>query len=517
MKWFLRILVFLLTLVILVVGFVFYHVRDRHPGYEVDLDIYPLSTYGKLQAGFAAIPITPSVNDTWIDENNDARFNEKDGDRYKDRNQNGRFDSYWMAGFNHNRPAAGVHDDLWARAMVVDDGQTRLALVVLDVIGFMHNDVIDVRHLIPKDLNINYTIVCSTHNHEAPDLIGIWGKNPFKSGVNREYLKFVKRQAANVIMQAFRNLRPAKFRFAQDLEGARALVTDTRRPYVLDPGLRLMQAIDAHTGMSLGVIVSWANHPETLWSKNLLISSDFPHYVREAIEKGIYDGNRLVMPGLGGVVIYINGAIGGLMTTPPDFAVNSPFSDTFYMEPSFEKANAQGHFLAKLSLQALQQPSVVTIERGGIRLRARTILVPVDNNIFRLAAALKVIDRGFTNGLKIRTELAAWRLGSASFIAIPGEIYPEMINGGIETPVGRDFNTKAMELPPLRELMPGEFRFVIGLANDEIGYIIPKSEWDEDPPYLYDAKSSPYGEINSTGPEAGPIVHKMLHELIEDL
>ena len=33
--------------------------------------------------------------------------------------------------------------------------------------------------------------------------------------------------------------------------------------------------------------------------------------------------------------------------------------------------------------------------------------------------------------------------------------------------------------------MKGEYKFVFGLANDEIGYIIPKSEWDEVPPYLY--------------------------------
>jgi len=34
-------------------------------------------------------------------------------------------------------------------------------------------------------------------------------------------------------------------------------------------------------------------------------------------------------------------------------------------------------------------------------------------------------------------------------------------------------------------MMKGEYKFVFGLANDEIGYIIPKSEWDEVPPYLY--------------------------------
>ena len=65
--------------------------------------------------------------------------------------------------------------------------------------------------------------------------------------------------------------------------------------------------------------------------------------------------------------------------------------------------------------------------------------------------------------------------------------------------------------------MDGKFKFVLGLANDEIGYIIPKSEWDEKPPYLYNADHSPYGEVNSIGPETGPLIYHHLVSLIENL
>jgi hypothetical protein len=60
----------------------------------------------------------------------------------------------------------------------------------------------------------------------------------------------------------------------------------------------------------------------------------------------------------------------------------------------------------------------------------------------------------------------------------------------------------------LKEAMGGKVRFVIGLANDEIGYLIPKSEWDVSRPFLYGAERSPYGEINSTGPDAARIIHR---------
>lgn len=516
-QWLLRISMVIILVVLVFLVWVFRNLRDRHPGYELDLRIDGAAAPGPLQVGFAALPITPAVPDTWIDSNGDARFREEDGDRYEDRNGNGVFDAIYIAGFHGNRPAQGVHDDLWTRVMVIDDGQTRLAVAVLDAIGFLHDDVLDVRERIPESAGIDYTVICSTHDHEAPDLIGIWGKTPFVSGVNSEYLEFVKHQTAAAIARAAGRLRVAKLRFVQDMEAARAWVHDTRRPIVLDPGIRVMQAVDAETDTTLGVFISWANHPETLWSHNLQISSDFPHYVRYFVEKGIYHGERLVQPGLGGVAVYANGAIGGLMTTSPEFAIPDAFSDTSYTEPSFAKARAQGLHLARVVLQMLDRPEVVEIRQAGISLRAKSFHLPVDNLRFRLAAALGVINRGFEKGFKMQSEAAVWTLGPASFITIPGEIYPEIVNGGIEAPAGQDFSIQPLEIPPLRELMPGQFKFVLGLANDEIGYIIPKSEWDEEPPFLYNADSSPYGEINSTGPEAAPIIHNVLKELLQDL
>ena len=45
----------------------------------------------------------------------------------------------WLAGFGSNRPALGKHDDLWARAMVLQVGTTKVALVALDFIGYYQN------------------------------------------------------------------------------------------------------------------------------------------------------------------------------------------------------------------------------------------------------------------------------------------------------------------------------------------------------------------------------------------
>jgi hypothetical protein len=89
------------------------------------------------------------------------------------------------------------------------------------------------------------------------------------------------------------------------------------------------------------------------------------------------------------------------------------------------------------------------------------------------------------------------------------------VNGGIETPPGGDYPGPPLETPPIRELMPGRIKFILGLANDEIGYIIPRTEWDRTAPHLYNAKKAPYGEVNSVGPDAARILHQTIREMSE--
>ncbi len=504
----------LLLLVIVVVGatIIYWRVRDRFPGYEVNLNI-EASTPQQLKVGFAAFTITPEVPDTWIDANGDAQYNPDDGDTFEDKNDNGRFDRVWIAGFQNNRPAQGIHDELWARSIVIDDGNTRLALVSLDCIGLGADDVIRIRQAVSEQAGIDYVIVCSSHTHEGPDVIGMWGESEFKSGLNKQYIQYLVEQSAKSIDQAASRIRPAKLRFAMDADGAQNLVEDSRKPIVMDPAIHLMQAIDLETDTTLGTLVQWSNHPETLWNKNLLITSDFVHYFREGIEKGVVERDSVFAEGLGGTTVFVNGAIGGLMTTSPDMGITSLFGDTTYFEPTFPKAKAQGDRLALLSLKALQDYD--EIANGSIELRAQSVTLPMTNPLYRLGAFLGIFERGFSGWMKIRSEVCFWQLGPASFLHQPGEIYPEIINGGIEEPTGRDFNGPPIEVPPLRDLMPGKYKFTVGLSNDMIGYIIPKSEWDEEAPYIYDYEKAPYGEINSVGPETAPILYRAMVKVIK--
>ncbi len=514
MKKFFKYLGLIVLLLIIALSFWFgNNLRDKQPDYKVDLKILN-NPSSQLSAGFCALPITPSVPDRWDDKNKNAKFDK--GETFTDGNGNGKFDPVWIAGFGNNKPANGIHDDVWARAMVIDDGKTRLAIVVLDAIGFMNNDVIDLRGKISKESGITYAIVTSTHTHEGPDLLGLWGKNPLNTGVNAAHMEYVKNQAAKAIDTAAKNLRPARFSVSQDLTGAIPLVKDTRKPEVFDSGLRMIQVLDKETNNTLGTLISWGNHPETLWSDNLLLTSDFPHYVREGIEKGVYNKDSLMKAGVGGVAVYVSACVGGLMTTHPSLTVKDPFSGEEFKAPTFEKAAAEGKAVASLALNAMEKPEEI-IDSASISIIAKTLPIPLKNTLFKIAAMTGLMKRGMTGWMNMKSELSVIKIGPITIVTIPGELYPEILNGGVESPAGQDFAIAPVEVPSIRDLMPGKYKFMFGLANDEIGYIIPKSQWDEKAPFTYGKAGSPYGEVNSLGPETAPTIHRNIKAMLEEL
>jgi hypothetical protein len=125
----------------------------------------------------------------------------------------------------------------------------------------------------------------------------------------------------------------------------------------------------------------------------------------------------------------------------------------------------------------------------------------------------------YATGKDTQTEVdyIALRAGErivAEIVTIPGEIYPELVNGGITRYPGADFPDAPFE-PAIRPQLKSRYQFVFGLANDELGYIIPKAEWDEEPPWLQNKKERWYGEVNSAGPEIAGAVTKTLVGLIE--
>ena len=55
------------------------------------------------------------------------------------------------------------------------------------------------------------------------------------------------------------------------------------------------------------------------------------------------------------------------------------------------------------------------------------------------------------------------------------------------------------------------------MANDELGYFIPKSQWDNKAPWLYNSEKETYGEINSLGPETAPNIYRQAAQMLREL
>jgi len=400
----------------------------------------------------------------------------------------------YMAGFDNNRKATGVHDDLWARAVAVDDGRQKVAIVSVDLIGVFHADVLKARDLLQRKVPGAVLVVASTHNHEGPDTMGLWGSGRFSSGVDPQYLERVRQAIAEAAAEALSCLTPARLVLGK--ARTPGLIEDGRLPRVVDDTLVAMQAL-GQDGRTLGTVVNWSSHPEALGGKNTLVTSDFPHFLRARMEER-----------LGGTCVFLVGSIGGLMT-PLDLKLSGPDGKTIPAD-SFALAQAVGERAAEAALAALAsgKPSVSsTLEH-----RSATVFVPLENRLFRLATLLGVLDREVYSdgrpatalfGDDLRTEVGYLRIGDAEALLVPAEIYPELVVGGIQDPQdpGADLPGAPRERA-LFTLLSSEYRLVLGLANDEIGYVIPRSQWDAKKPFAYGRAEDQYGEINSVGPSA---------------
>jgi hypothetical protein len=419
----------------------------------------------------------------------------------------------YMAGFGHNRVATKVHDPLMARAVVLKHDGKKVALVSVDLVGFFRDSVEKVRAALP---GYEYVLVSSTHNHEGPDTLGLWGPTPFQSGVDKDYVKSVEEKIVKAVKAAEGAAKPASA--VLGTAAAPDLLHDAREPYVKHDELVAVQFLDKEKKPA-GILVQWNCHPETLASKNTEISADF---VGTTV-KHLADKHKCP-------VVYLTGTVGGLMTSMHVEVKDA--KGKVLPEDSFEKTERYGVLVGELADKALAAAKPVKLT--PIEARSREVFLPIDNKLYLLGRQLGVLERKAylwdddpykaaaadakeaKKRLALKTEIGWLRLGELEAAAIPGEIYPELVLDKVQDPAdpGADFPEAPVE-PAVYKQMTGRHRMMIGLANDEIGYIIPKRQWDEKPPYCYKRKKAQYGEENSVGPEAAPILCKAFKELVE--
>ena len=500
----------------------FFTTRGPYRGFEIDLTLPTNANWENislLEVGVGVRDVTPDLSkyDTWVDVNGDSNFDPQI-DEYKDRNGNGEFDFVWLAGFGNSRPAQAVNDSLWSRAIAFRNNGVTIVLVSIDSIGLTHDRYIGIRNRINEIRpEIDLVTFAATHTHSAPDTLGLWSYKSFLGRkFDNEYMNFLDDNIIESVIESVDSLASASAFIAEAEVPSENFSHDSRAPFIVDKKLPVACFINRETNKTIATLASWGMHPEGFGPKFTKISSDFVHYFREAMEKGL--GGENGFKGFGGKSIFFTGPVGGLMTQL-DIDIIDRYGEK-HGEKS--KSKAQGENLAILAANALQN-SLSTdggnMDFQGVAYSAKTIFLPIGWPL-KAAVALGLIHPGIYGlpyGTKIKSEINAIRIGEIEIITSPGEMFPEIVDGGVESPEGGDIKTKPIEVPPIRSMMKGKINMNFNLGMDEIGYIIPISQWDRKAPYTYSFESAPYGEGYIGDPNASPEIHKFSLMLLERL
>ena len=419
--------------------------------------------------------------------------------------------TYFIAGYDSNNPVKGVLDDLYARAVYLDDnrGNGGVIFCALDCVGISRRDINDIRKYalesgrLGKVKSIN---ISSTHTHAGIDTQGLWGEKIYKSGKDKAFMENLKKQAARAVVEAYENRKDGSLYMGYTpVEDMQA---DVRTPVTYDKNLtRFRFSPDDSSGEIY--IVNFASHAELLGTTSL-VSADFPAYLIKEIEEKVQGSNA----------VFFNGAIGGMISAKE---IKKVYRDSIDCEAYMKGFGKQlGELVLSVENEIRLEP-VLNIKTKGIT-------VPGDNTVLVLARYLNVLNNDMGRTQKrskvcIYSEVAYMELGKGdvAVFLIPGELFPELYNGEFLTETDSANHRKASYKKVLSDMTDCRHKFVIGLCNDELGYILAENDFllNEVLPYINKATDEMdrdhYEETNSTGPETGRIILEETENLIKSV
>jgi neutral ceramidase len=218
-----------------------------------------------------------------------------------------------------------VHDDLYARAIVVDDGETRAAVAGCDLIGVDRRVVAAARERASAATGIPaaHIMVAATHTHAGP--AGL------RADLDAGLTDMLARTIAGAIIAAHGQLRPAVLKAGG---GSVDSVSQNRRhpDWPADEALHvLLFDTPGPRHGPIASIVNFACHPTVLYHTNLAISADYPGYAVATVKKVLGDAP----------VVFLNGACGNV--------------NPAWMTQSFDEAERVGSIVGAEAARRLQE------------------------------------------------------------------------------------------------------------------------------------------------------------------
>ncbi len=415
--------------------------------------------------------------------------------------------NYYIAGYDSNNPAKGVLDDMYSRAVYIDDstGRGGIIMCAVDAVGISRKDINRIRRLviesgkIPSLRSINIT---ATHTHSAIDTQGLWGEKLYKSGRNEDFMRRLVQKTADAIIRAYENRKSGKMYYAviktEDLQ------FDCRTPDTYDPNLTKI-TFRSDDGKNEICIVNFASHAELLGDETKNVSADFPAYMIKEIEEQNKNADA----------VFFNGAIGGMISAKE---IKKVYGNKINCEAYTKDF---GKNLGNLVNSMTGEKELLPL----INVKSKQIKIAADNFVLILARLLKVLNNDIARSREkdeayIWTETGYLELGGEiGMFLIPGELFPELYNGEFLQPEESANNTKA-QYRVLNTMGNAKHKFVVGLCNDELGYIIPDNDFilHEALPYINSTKDrlgrNHYEETNSTGRNTARTILEETEKLI---
>jgi len=231
-----------------------------------------------------------------------------------------------MDGYGARRePSRGVHDVLFARALVLDHGGRRCAIVSCDLLGMHPSITAEVRHLALKRAGIppDALLLCATHNHAGP--AGLRGG--MFSRLDEALAGTLAQRVCGAIEEAAGALQPATLKLGRATIDTVSM--NRRHPDgPIDPVLRVL-LVDGEAG-PIATLLSFACHATVLSGENLMLSAEFP---------GV--ACRLLRQQTGAPALYLQGACADV--------------NPVWIKQDFDSVERAGHIVGAAALRLVAE------------------------------------------------------------------------------------------------------------------------------------------------------------------
>ena len=373
------------------------------------------------------------------------------------------------------KPSDDIIDELYAKALVLNDGRSTIAIVSADLLYTPLEEITNpVREIIKEKIGIpeQNVLICATHTHSGPEVFARSKLRPEQvvpaSKIDQFYLQTLIRKIAGSVLIAYKNMQEVKIGAAK---GEIPEIVYNRRPKSTDGSVKMaftlppevtatkkievdpegcvkvtfalpdeeteldFGPIDAEVGVLrvedmdggiVGSLVNFGCHPVCIYPYlSTVISADYPAYTTQVVEQME-----------GGICLFTLGLAG----------------NTVPVRRGVKPRQQIGKALGGETLRRLQL--VTTAASVDLKALKRKITFPTKKAL----SPDDTIDD--TAPDCVTTEIQVLRLGDIYILGLPGEILVE---------VGLEIKKRA----GLENL------FIVTLSNDTIGYVCHSQAYEE--------------------------------------